>query len=46
MRSFELPKGIDEGKIEVSFVKGVLTVKVPKSAQALKNEKTIDIKTA
>jgi HSP20 family protein len=46
MRSFQLPEGIDEGKIEASFVKGVLTVKVPKSTQALKNEKTISIKAA
>ncbi len=46
MRSFQLPEGIDESKIEASFVKGVLTVKVPKSTQALRNEKTISIKAA
>ena len=44
MRSFQLPEGVEEGKIAASFVKGVLTVKVPKSTQALKNEKTINIK--
>jgi HSP20 family protein len=44
MRSFQLPEGVDEGKIAASFVKGVLTVKVPKSTQALKKEKTINIK--
>jgi HSP20 family protein len=46
MRSFQLPEGVDEGKIEASFAKGVLTVKLPKSAEARKNEKTISIKAA
>ena len=46
IRSFQLPEGVDEGKIEASFVKGVLTVKLPKSAEAQKNEKTISIKAA
>ena len=46
MRSFQLPEGVDEGKIEASFAKGVLTMKLPKSADAQKNEKTISIKAA
>ena len=46
MRSFQLPEGVDEGKIEASFAKGVLTMKLPKSAEAQKNEKTISIKAA
>lgn len=31
-RSFQLPKGIDEGKIEARFDRGVLSVRVPKGA--------------
>jgi len=46
MRAFQLPDGIDESKIEASFAKGVLTVKVPKSTEAQKAEKTISIKAA
>jgi HSP20 family protein len=31
-RSFQLPQGVDEDRIEASFAHGVLTVTVPKSA--------------
>ncbi|HUR92291.1 MAG TPA: Hsp20/alpha crystallin family protein [Gemmatimonadaceae bacterium] len=31
-RSFQLPQGLDESKIEASFENGVLTVHVPKAA--------------
>jgi len=44
MRSFELPDGIDTAKIEASFSKGVLKIRLPKSAEAQKNEKKIEIK--
>jgi HSP20 family protein len=44
MRSFQLPGGVDKPKIEASFAKGVLTVKLPKSAEAQKNEQKIAIK--
>lgn len=43
-RSFQLPEGIDASKIEAKLSKGVLTVKLPKSPEAKKKEKTIDIK--
>jgi len=33
MRSFQVPEGVDTGKIEASFYKGVLTVKLPKTAE-------------
>jgi HSP20 family protein len=46
VRSFQLPEGIDAGKIEATFAKGVLTVKLPKTAEAQKSEKTISIKAA
>jgi len=43
-RSFRLPEGIDPSRIEASFAKGVLTVKLPKTAEAKKAEKTIPVK--
>ncbi len=42
-RSFQLPEGIDEDKIQANFEKGVLTVKLPKGAEAQKPEKKISI---
>jgi HSP20 family protein len=45
-RSFQLPEGVDAEKIEASFAKGVLTVKVPKAPGSQQSEKKIDIKTA
>jgi HSP20 family protein len=44
-RSFQLPEGIDEEKIEANFDKGVLTIKLPKGAEAQKPEKKIAIET-
>jgi HSP20 family protein len=46
VRSFRLPQGVDANKIEATFSKGVLTVKLPKTAEAQKNEKKIDVKAA
>ena len=43
-RSFQLPDGIDEEKIEANFKNGVLTVALPKSPAAQKPEKSIAIK--
>jgi len=45
-RSFELPESVDADKIEASFKKGVLTVKLPKKADAQKPAKKIEIKAA
>ena len=45
-RSFELPESVDADKIEASFKKGVLTVKMPKKAEAQKPAKKIDVKAA
>ena len=45
-RSFAVPEGVDADKIEASFVKGVLTVKLPKTAEAQKAEKKITVKAA
>ena len=45
-RSFQLPETVDADKIEASFAKGVLTVKLPKSNEAQKAEKKIEVKAA
>jgi HSP20 family protein len=45
-RSFHLPDGADPDKIEAQFKNGVLTVVLPKSAEAQKSEKKIAIKAA
>ena len=43
-RSFSLPDGVDEDKIAAAFAKGVLTVTLPKSADAQKKQKKIEVK--
>ena len=43
-RSFQVPEGVDADKIEANFKNGVLTVKLPKTPEALKQEKKIAIK--
>jgi HSP20 family protein len=45
-RSFIVPDGVDADKIEANFKNGVLTVTLPKTAQAQKSEKKIAIKKA
>ena len=46
VRSFTAPEGVDTSNIEATFANGVLTVKLPKTAEAQKSEKKIEIKTA
>jgi len=43
-RTFRIPEGVDKDKIEATFKKGVLTVTLPKSAEARKAEKKIEVK--
>jgi HSP20 family protein len=43
-RSFRVPEGVDAGKIGAHFAKGVLTVTLPKTAEAKTAAKTIEIK--
>lgn len=45
-RVLPVPAEVDEAKIEASFRKGVLTVALPKSEEARKKVKRIDVKTA
>ncbi|MBU8541417.1 Hsp20/alpha crystallin family protein [Falsiroseomonas tokyonensis] len=43
-RSFQLPRGIDHARVAASFDKGVLTVTLPKTADAAAQQRRIDIK--
>lgn len=45
-RSFSLPDGVDQDKIAADFAKGVLTVTLPKTADAQKAQKKIEVKAA
>lgn len=45
-RSFQVPDGIDADGIEAAFAKGVLTIRLPKSADAKRAEKKISVKAA
>jgi HSP20 family protein len=45
-RSFRVPAGVDADKIDANFKNGVLTVTLPKTAEAQKSEKKIAIKKA
>jgi HSP20 family protein len=43
-RSFRMPKGLDESKIDAQYANGVLTIRVPKAAVAAPRK--IEIRTA
>jgi HSP20 family protein len=45
-RRFRVPGGVDTNKIEAAFKNGVLTVTLPKSQEAQKAEKKIEVKAA
>jgi len=45
-RSFALPRDVERDKIAAEFSKGVLTLTLPKSAEAQKQNKKIEIKAA
>ncbi|CCB66277.1 MULTISPECIES: Hsp20/alpha crystallin family protein [unclassified Hyphomicrobium] len=45
-RRFSIPEGVDTGKIEANFKKGVLTVALPKTSEAKTAEKKIAVKAA
>lgn len=45
-RVFQIPPSVDANRIEAQFAKGVLTVRMPKSPEAMKAEKHIAIKAA
>jgi HSP20 family protein len=43
-RSFAIPQGVDRDKIEASFKNGVLTLTLPKTAEAMQQQKKIEVK--
>jgi HSP20 family protein len=43
-RTFPVPDGVDLDKVDASFKKGVLTVTLPKTAEAQKEEKKITVR--
>jgi HSP20 family protein len=45
-RSFDVPESVDLNKIDASFKKGILTVTLPKKAEAQKASKKIEVKAA
>ena len=45
-RSFQVPEGIDTDKIAASFKNGILSVTLPKSVEAQKQAKKIEVKGA
>jgi HSP20 family protein len=45
-RSFQVPQGVDADKIEAKFKNGVLTVTLPKTPEAKKASKKIEVKAA
>jgi len=45
-RSFQIPDAVDTNKIEANFKKGVLTIVLPKKAEAQQTAKKIDVKAA
>lgn len=45
-RGFALPDGVERDRIAAEFAKGVLTVTLPKSVEAQKQQKKIEVKAA
>jgi len=43
-RAFELPASVDRDKITADFSKGVLTIEMPKTADAQRQPKKIEVK--
>ncbi len=43
-RSFTLPAGVDRDKISSELAKGVLTITLPKTAEAQRQQKKIEVK--
>jgi HSP20 family protein len=44
-RLFRLPEGVDSDKVDANFAKGVLTITLPKTAEAKQQQRKIAIKT-
>ena len=46
MRSFEIPNGVEKENIEATFAKGILTLVLPKTAQAKNDVRKVEVKAA
>ena len=45
-RTFRVPNGVDQNKVEAAYSKGVLNVSLPKTAVAKSNKRSIEVKAA
>jgi HSP20 family protein len=45
-RAFDLPASVDRNKVAADFTKGVLTITLPKAAEAQKPAKKIEVKSS
>ena len=45
-RAFELPESVDRNKVAADFSKGVLTITLPKTAEAQRPAKKIEVKSS
>ena len=43
-RTFDLPASVDRNRVAADFSKGVLTITLPKTAEAQKPQKKIEVK--
>ena len=45
-RTFRVPNGVDQNKVEAAYSKGVLNVSLPKTEVAKRNKRSIEVKAA
>ncbi len=45
-RTFRVPNGVDQNKVEAAYSKGVLNITLPKTEAAKSNKRSIEVKTA
>lgn len=45
-RSFRIPSGVDQSKIEASYSNGVLDITLPKTEDSKRNKRSVKVKTA
>jgi HSP20 family protein len=45
-RTFRVPNGVDQNKVEAAYSKGVLNISLPKTEMAKSNQRSIEVKTA
>lgn len=45
-RTFRVPSGVDQSKVDASYSKGVLNISLPKTVEAKSNKRSIEVKAA